>query len=102
MAHGSSRHPDSEARNSRSAAEIQDWLVEQLANELQISSDRINIVQPILSYGIDSMQVVVIVARLEDWLGFRFSSNPLEDHPTIESLALFVAELNDEPQSAVE
>ena len=57
--------------------------------------DEVRIDQSLLSYGIDSMQVVSFVARLEDWLGIRFSENPLEDHPTIESLSQYVSDLID-------
>lgn len=84
--------PAESRRIEPSATEIQNWLVEQIASELHVPRERIQVDEPILSYGIDSMQIVVIVARLEDWLGFRFSGNPLEDHPTIESLSLFVAQ----------
>lgn len=75
----------------RSATEIQQWMISQLAEELQINPDKIKVDQPILSCGIDSMQVVTFVAKLEDWLGVRFSSNPLEDHSTIEALSQYVA-----------
>jgi len=50
--------------------------------------------------GIDSMQVVSILAGLEDRLGFRFQSNPLEDHATIESLSQFAANRGIESGSA--
>jgi acyl carrier protein len=86
-----SRHVAAESKSSPTAAEIQQWLTTQLADELKIGPDRIRADRPILSYGIDSMQLVTIVARMEDWLGLRFSSNPLEDHPTIESLSQYVA-----------
>jgi acyl carrier protein len=35
---------------------------------------------------------VTVVADLETWLGYRFRENPLEDHPTIASLAEYLAE----------
>ena len=70
-----------------SAADIQAWLIDALAEELQVAPDEIRVDEPILAQGIDSMHVVAIVAQLEDWLGIRFSSNPLEDFPTIEALA---------------
>ncbi|MGD9855099.1 MAG: acyl carrier protein [Planctomycetaceae bacterium] len=92
---GPFRAADSPSRTTRSAAEIQDWLVAHLASELKITPDRINVDQSILAHGIDSMHVVAVVAQLEDWLGVRFSSDPLEDHPSIvelsESLARLVA-----------
>ncbi len=74
-------------RSSRSPAEIQNWLVGKMAEELQIDPSQIDIEAPILAQGIDSMHVVAIIAQLEDWLGIRFSSNPLEDFPSIEALS---------------
>lgn len=102
MTDSNQHHTDSAARNAPSASEIQTWLVQQLARELQVSADQIKVDQPILSQGVDSMQIVVIVARLEDWLGFRFPNPPLDEYPTIESLSQFVADLSDRRASAAE
>jgi acyl carrier protein len=41
--------------------------------------------------GLDSMQFVVLVGELEDWLGCRFTSNPLVAHPSINALSQFLA-----------
>ena len=76
-----------------SVVEIQQWMIQQLAHELQINPEKIRINQPVLSCGIDSMQVVTFVAKLEDWLGVRFSSNTLEDHSTIEALSQHVSDM---------
>ena len=93
MENDNSQDSDATAESVPSVAEIREWIINQLAAELNISPDRINVDLPILSSGIDSMQVVSVVAKLEDWLGFRFSENPLEDHATIEALSLYVANL---------
>ncbi len=82
-------------QTARSAAEVQQWMITQLAEELKINREKITVDQPILSFGIDSMQLVVVVAKLEDWLGFRFPSNPLEDYSTIEALSQYVAALTE-------
>ena len=76
-----------------SVVEIQQWMIQQLSHELQINPEKIAIDKPILSCGIDSMQVVTFVAKLEDWQGLRFSSNPLEDYSTIEALSQHVADM---------
>ncbi|MCA9159238.1 MAG: acyl carrier protein [Planctomycetales bacterium] len=88
------KQPPATPRSARSAAEVQQWMITQLAEELKINREKIKVDQPILSLGIDSMQIVVVVAKLEDWLGFRFSSNPLEDYSTIEELSQFVADMS--------
>ncbi len=87
------RHSESEPNTPRSAVEIQHWLVRQIADELQIRPETISIEQSLLSCGIDSMQVVSVVAKLEDWLGIRFSGNPLEDDPTIRELSVYASNL---------
>lgn len=95
--------PPQSSNAQRTAApattQVQEWLRSQLAMELEVSPGEIQIDTPILSYGVDSMQQVSMIARLEDQYGFRFASNPLDDHPTIQSLAEFIAGLNDPPNS---
>jgi acyl carrier protein len=93
MEHEGPREPHSPTTSGRSISEIQEWLIRRLAEELQIGPEKITTDQPIVSFGIDSVQVVSIVAQLEDWGGFRFSENPLDDYPTIEALSRFVAGL---------
>ena len=78
---------------SNSAAQVRDWLTKELAEELRIDRSRIRADQPILSFGIDSVHIVSLMAKLEDWGGFRFSGNPLEDHETIAALSDYVAGL---------
>jgi len=93
MAHEPPREPQSPATRGRPVTEVQEWLIRRLAEELQVSREKIKVDQPMLSFGIDSVQVVSIVAQLEDWGGFRFSENPLDDYPTIEALSQHVAGL---------
>ena len=88
--------PDTGQPPTRSSAEIQNWLLDKLAEELETDRSQIQVNEPILAQGIDSMHVVAIVAQLEDWLGIRFSSNPLEDYPSIEALSQSLG-ANDEP-----
>lgn len=95
MENENQQDPHSTAPTARSVAEIQGWLIGQLAEELQIGHEKIKIDQPILSCGIDSVHVVSLMAKLEDWGSFRFSGNPLEDYSTIESLSHYVADLTE-------
>ena len=81
------------ANVNNSAAQVRDWLTKGLAEELRIDRSRIRADQPILSFGIDSVHIVSLMAKLEDWGGFRFSGNPLEDHETVEALSNYVADL---------
>jgi acyl carrier protein len=47
--------------------------------------------EPIRRFGLDSVTLVAFSTDLEDWLGYQFRSNPLDDHPTIAALAAFLA-----------
>jgi acyl carrier protein len=47
--------------------------------------------EPIRRYGLDSVALVAFATDLEEWLGYRFHGNPLDEHPTLESLAAFLA-----------
>lgn len=87
----------STSAHRRSAAEIECWLVEHLAAELQVAPETIKVDQPILAQGVDSMHAVAIVAKLEDWLGVRFTSDPLEEAPSIAALARSLAQDSEDP-----
>jgi len=77
---------------SRSAQEIEQWIVGRVSALTATSSREIDAHEPMLRYGLDSVAVVGLVADLEAWVGYRFRENPLEAHPTIASLAQFLAE----------
>jgi acyl carrier protein len=76
----------------RTEAEIRQWMIDKLVTHLQIEPASIHFDEPLIALGIDSMQFVVIVGELEEWLGCRFVNNPLIDYPTINSLARFLAD----------
>ncbi|MDZ4687759.1 MAG: acyl carrier protein [Planctomycetaceae bacterium] len=76
----------------RTDSEIQQWLVDRIAARLQMPPDQVSVEDPIISLGLDSMQSVVLIGELEDWLGCRFTANPLVEHPNIEALSKFLAE----------
>lgn len=80
-----------------SAAEIRTWLISRISAEAGIAAERVRPDDPILSFGIDSMQVVTLIAGLEDWLGFRFAESPLDEHPTIQALSEFAASQRTSP-----
>ena len=47
--------------------------------------------EPLVDLGLDSMQFVVLVGDLEQWLGVRFLDNPLIDYPTANALSEYLA-----------
>jgi acyl carrier protein len=76
---------------NRSAQEIQDWLVGRISSLTGVAPADIDVSEPVLRYGLDSVAVVALAADLETWLDCRFHANPLDEHPTIASLAGFLA-----------
>jgi acyl carrier protein len=73
---------------------IQSWLITQLAEQLGLSSEDIDVHKPFTEYGLDSIIGVSLAGDLEDWLGLQLSPTVLWDYPTPEALARYlVAEL---------
>jgi acyl carrier protein len=77
---------------SRSAEEIQAWIIDRLGGLTGLAPAEIDPRAPLRRFGLDSVMLVSFATDLEEWLGYRFHSNPLDDHPTIEALAAFLAE----------
>lgn len=71
---------------------IQNWLKENLANRLAITPQEIDIQQPFINYGLDSVQAVRLTADLEDWLHCQLSPTVAYDYPNIETLAVYLAD----------
>lgn len=81
----------------RPVADVRDWIIDALAKDLKIPRESISSDQAILSMGVDSVQIISLTSNLEDWGGFRFPENPLEEHPTIDMLSSYVASLTERP-----
>lgn len=82
--------PEAEASSSisgRSAEEIENWFIAQLATELDLSPGEIDVTQPFAYYGLDSVRAIQLMTALEAWLGYRTSPNLAYDYPTIGLIA---------------
>ena len=75
----------------RSAEEIQDWLVDYLAAQLQVSPQSIDITASFDSFAIDSATAVGMTGDLEQWLGQSVDPTIVYDYPTIEAISRFLA-----------
>ncbi|HET7503188.1 MAG TPA: SDR family NAD(P)-dependent oxidoreductase [Kofleriaceae bacterium] len=73
------------------AEDIEAWLVRQLAERLDTSSESIDPCEPFASYGLTSREAVVLSGELEEWLERTLSPTLVWDHPTIRELARFLA-----------
>ena len=76
---------------SRSAQEIQDWMIGRLSRLTGVPAQEIAPAEPVRRYGLDSVALVSFASELEEWLGYRFRENPFDEHPTTASLAAFLA-----------
>jgi acyl carrier protein len=77
---------------TRSAREIQEWIVAHVATKLQTAPARIRLDEPLMDIGLDSMEFVALIGELEQWLDCRFRENPLSEYPTIPALSAFLSE----------
>ncbi|QLE59062.1 thioester reductase domain-containing protein [Nostoc sp. TCL26-01] len=79
-------------KQSYSAAEIQAWMISNLAELLGVEADEIDASINLESYGLDSAQAMMLVSKLEKLLGFQPSPLLLWHYPTIESLSQRLSE----------
>jgi phthiocerol/phenolphthiocerol synthesis type-I polyketide synthase D len=73
--------------------ELQARLGAILARELQMSVSAVNIDQPFPELGLDSMMAMMILRETQQLVGIDLSATMLWNHPTISSLAEFLAEI---------
>ena len=71
---------------------LENWLIQQLGEQLSLDTDKINVTEPLTRYGLDSIDAVTIVGDLEDWLDLELPSTLFWDHPTIEKSAQYLAD----------
>lgn len=81
-------------KKSYGQKDIQEWIVEQLAQRLQVSTDDVDTQTPFSDYGLDSTQILAMVAKLERWLGMELPTTLLYNYPTVETLSARLAEGN--------
>jgi len=79
-------------QQSETAETIQAWLVAQFAERLEIEPDDIDVQEPFDNYGLDSTETMLLLGKLEKWLGRNFSPTLIFNYPTIADLAQRLAE----------
>ncbi len=77
--------------SSLTAEDIQAWLVDQIAKELGVKADQLDIRASFDSYGLDSMLAISIASAGQKFLGLAVSPLLLVHYPTIESLSQHLA-----------
>jgi acyl carrier protein len=78
-------------QHTRSAMEIQTWVVDYLAQLLEVDPADVDVTIPFDRYGLDSAAAVGMTGELADWLDHEIDPTVLYDYPTIESLVQYLS-----------
>ena len=81
--------------------QIQDWLIENLAQRLGIPASEIDIHEPFATSGLNSVAAVSLSADLEDWLDIKLSPTIVYDYPNIAELAAYLSHSSVNTQQTV-
>ncbi len=80
------------AQSPQTPEAIQTWFVTQIAEQLAVDPDDIDVNETFEHYSLDSAQALAIAGRAEKFLGFQLSPTLLWHYPTIATLAERLAE----------
>lgn len=78
---------------------VQNWLVQQLSEQLSLDPNTIKVSEPLTRYGLDSIDAVTLVGDLEDWLDMELPDTLFWDYSTIEKAAQYLGENYDLAQA---
>src|SRR5438132_2877060 len=87
----SSNGPSPPQEPSKSFDDIREWLVVHVARELELSASQIDVRQPLRRFGLDSLAAAGLSGELEIWLGRDLPADLLNDYPTIQAMAEYLA-----------
>jgi amino acid adenylation domain-containing protein len=99
---GVSDAPDGSPGNRRSAEAIEAWLVERLSRRLYRTPDTIDVQGSFFDFGLSSREAVLLTGEMEQWLRRRISPMVIYEHPTIESLAQHLSQLEETPEGSTD
>jgi acyl carrier protein len=74
-----------------SSEQIHTWVVNYIANLLEIEPEKVDVKVPFDRYGLDSSAAVGLTGDLADWLRCDIDPTLLYDYPTIESLVKYLS-----------
>lgn len=67
-------------------AAIRTWMVKWLSRELKLAPTEISPDESLLTYGMDSINAIMLVGDMEDYLGLRLPPTLVWDFPTVNRL----------------
>ncbi len=82
--------PTPTTTTKKTPEEIEEWLVNYIANILEIEPDEIDITVPYERYGLDSAAGITLTGDLDEWLEQSLDPSLLYDYPTIEALVKYL------------
>ncbi|MEY2855828.1 MAG: hypothetical protein RLZZ74_137, partial [Cyanobacteriota bacterium] len=82
----------SQLEANQKQVQIQHWLIENIAQRLEIPVSEIDIQEPFASTGLNSVAAVGLSADLEDWLSIKLSPTIVYDYPNIVELAAYLGD----------
>ncbi|MBI2893618.1 MAG: SDR family NAD(P)-dependent oxidoreductase [Deltaproteobacteria bacterium] len=85
-----------------SAAAVRAWLIERVAERLEVEPGRIDPRTPFASLGLASRDAVSLSGELEDWLGLTLPATLLWEHPSIDALAAHLGLAEAAPVAEIE
>lgn len=71
---------------------ILQWISIRLAELAKINVDQVDLQLPFDRYGLDSLNAVILIGELGDWLQLELDPSIVYDYPTIEQLSRYVSE----------
>ncbi len=76
-----------EIQEQQSAESIQNWLIEKVAQRVDLDPDEIDSHAAFESFGMESAEALVLLSQLEQWLGRSVPPVLLWNYPTIAHLS---------------
>ncbi|OZM72936.1 polyketide synthase [Amycolatopsis antarctica] len=73
------------------ATELRGWLVERVADYVELPAEQIRHDVELSEYGLDSVSALTVCTDIEDRFGVSIEPTALWDHPTIDTFAEFVS-----------
>lgn len=89
------RSPFPSDRESPTAHQVQDWLIDWMVKELKVPRSSIDITKPVAAYGLDSLKAVILARDAEDYFGIEWPLELFLEETTVQQLTVKGKELLD-------
>ncbi|WP_013334463.1 acyl carrier protein [Gloeothece verrucosa] len=79
-------------KTTKSYSDIQKWMINYIADLLEVDPDEIDPSTPFDGFGLDSSAAIGMTGDLELWLGREIEPTVLYDYPNIERLSQYLTQ----------